>query len=464
MTQTDQAQQMGEKTILRLLTKFSLPSIAGMLVQAVYYTADRIFIGQALGPLGLAGMTVSFPITMVGFGLMMLVSTGGTALVSIRLGEQDIDQAERVLGISVLLLVCCSLAFTFVGLAFLDPMLILVGASDTVLPYAREYVQIMLMGTVFTGLSFGMNGFLRGEGNPRVAMIIMMAGAVLNIILDAVFIFQCGMGMKGAAIAAIISQTVSSTLALYYFFSGKSLLRIRYGNLRFRSDIVRRILAVGAAPFAMMLIDSVMSSIWNRQLGSYGGDLAISVMGVISAVSLFFGMPLFGLSQGSQPLLGFNYGAQKIDRVKRTLLLSIGIATAISVGGFLVAFSFPVELIRIFNRDSEALVELGVGAMRIFFLSLPFMGYSTIASNYFQAVGKAKQAVFLILARTALLQLPAILILPHFMGLEGVWLSSPLSMAGAALLTGVWQWFEMRDLNRKKQITESESALAAGKS
>lgn len=458
---TDQANEMGEKTILRLLIKFSLPSIAGMSVQALYYTADRIFIGQALGPLGIAGMTVSFPITMIGFGLMMLIGTGGTALISIGLGEQDIDRAEKVLGISIVLFVCSSLTFTIMGSIFLDPLLTLVGASETILPYARDYVQIMLFGTVFTGLGFGMNNFLRGEGNPRVAMAIMMIGAVLNIILDAIFILGFQMGMRGAAIAAIIAQSSSSAMVLYYFMSGKSLLKIHLKNLKPQWDIIRRILAIGLAPFAMMLVDSVMSTIWNRQLGAYGGDLAISVMGIISSINMFFMMPLFGLSQGSQPLLGFNYGARKIDRVKKTLLLTTIVAITISGVGFLVTVSFPIELIRIFNRDSETLIELGVGAMRIYFLSLPFMGYSIIASNYFQAVGKAKQAIFLILARSVLLQIPAILILPHFMGLNGVWLSSPLSMIGATLLTGVWQWFEMRSLNRQQAHLNAEESFIA---
>ena len=366
---TDQANQMGESTILRLLIKFSLPSIAGMSVQALYYTADRIFIGHALGPLGIAGMTVSFPITMVGFGLMMLIGTGGTALISLGLGEKNTDRAEKVLGISIVLFICSSLLFTIGGLIFLEPLLTLVGASEIILPYARDYVQIMLLGTVFTGLGFGMNNFIRGEGNPRVAMVIMMIGAVLNIILDAIFILGFQMGMKGAAIAAIIAQSSSSAMVLYYFISGNSLLRIRLKNFKPQWDIIRRILAIGLAPFAMMLIDSVMSAIWNRQLGTHGGDLAISVMGIISSINMFFMMPLFGLSQGSQPLLGFNYGAHKIDRVKRTLLLTIFIATTISVLGFLITLSFPIELIRIFNRDSEALSNSGsVRCASIFYL------------------------------------------------------------------------------------------------
>jgi len=458
---TDQARQMGEKPVLGLLAKFSLPSITGMSVQALYYAADRIFIGRALGPLGIAGMTVSFPVTMVGFGLMMLIGTGGTALVSIRLGEEKTDQAEKVLGISILLFVCSSLVFAAIGIVFLDPLLTLAGATEAILPYAREYLQIMLPGTVFTGLGFGMNGFLRGEGNPKGAMVIMIIGAVLNIILDAVFIFGFGMGMRGVAIAAVLAQASSSALAFRYFVSGRSLLSIRLRNFRPRWNIVSRITAVGLAPFAMMLIDSVMATIWNRQLGTYGGDMAIAIMGIIASINLFFGMPIFGLSQGSQPLLGFNYGAQHIGRVKRTLLLSIIVATAISVLGFAIAFAFPAELIRLFSRSSEPLVELGVNAMRIYFLSLPFMGYSVVASNYFQAVGKAKQAVFLIVARSALLMVPAILILPYYMGLNGVWLSSPLSMTGAALLTGVWQWFEMRSLNRRRRELAMAHPMAA---
>ncbi|MEE8399352.1 MAG: MATE family efflux transporter [Desulfobacterales bacterium] len=459
---SDQANQMGEKTILRLLIQFSLPTIAGMSVQAIYYTADRIFIGHALGPLGIAGLTVSFPITMIGFGLMMLIGTGGTALISLGLGEKNIERAEKVLGISIVLFVCSSLIFTLVGSIFLDPLLVFVGASETILPYARDYVQIMLLGTVFTGLGFGMNNFLRGEGNPRVAMIIMVIGAVLNIILDAVFILGFRMGMRGAAIAALIAQSASSAMVLYYYISGKSLLKIHLENLKPQWDIVRRILAIGFAPFSMMLMDSVMSTIWNRQLGTFGGDLAISVMGIVSSINMFFMFPLFGLSQGSQPLLGFNYGARKIDRVKKTLLLTIIVATTISVVGFLVTLSFPIQLIRIFNRDSEILIELGTGAMRIYFLSLPFMGYSIVASNYFQAVGKARQALFLILARSALLQLPVILILPNFMGLNGVWMSAPVSMIGATLLTGIWQWFEMKSLNRTQADLDPGETFVAG--
>jgi putative MATE family efflux protein len=460
---SDQANQMGEKTILRLLIQFSLPSIAGMSMQALYYTADRIFLGHALGPIGIAAITVSFPTTMIGFGLMMLIGTGGTALISLGLGEQNTDSAEKVLGISVLLFVCSSLIYTLGGSIFLSPLLTFVGASETILPYARDYLQIMLLGTVFTGLGFGMNNFLRGEGNPRIAMVIMVIGAVLNIILDAVFILGFQMGMRGAAVAAILAQSSSTAMVLYYFMSGRSLLKIHLKNLRPQWDIIRKILAIGLAPFAMMLIDSVMTTIWNRQLGTYGGDMAISVMGIIASINMFFMMPLFGLSQGSQPLLGYNYGARKIDRVKRTLLLTIAVAAAISVFGFLMTLSFPVELIRIFNRDSEALIELGVDAMRIYFLSLPFMGYSIIASNYFQAVGKAKQAIILIISRSALLQIPAILILPHFMGLKGVWLSSPLSMVGATVLTGAWQCFEMRSLNRMKAHLAAGDPTVPGK-
>jgi putative MATE family efflux protein len=243
-TRTDPAAQMGETSVLRLLSKFSLPAMIGMIVQAVYYTTDRIFLGQALGPLGIAGITITFPITMIGFAVAMLISVGATSLISIRLGERKKEEAEKILGMALVLLISGGLILTVLGLLFLDPLLLLVGASPGILPYAREFMQISLWGLVFTFIVFGMGNFIRGEGNPKAAMIYMVIGSVMNIILDYVLIFECRMGMAGAAFANIIAQGLSSVLILHYFFSGAGLLKIHKGHFRVRFTITQKIFAI----------------------------------------------------------------------------------------------------------------------------------------------------------------------------------------------------------------------------
>lgn len=452
----DQAEQMGEKPILRLLIKFSLPSMVGMIIQAVYYTVDRIFIGQSVGSLGIAATTITSPIMMMGFALAMLISVGGSALASIRLGEQKMQDAEKVLGTAFILLAIAGVLLTGLGQIFLRPLLVLIGASEGILPFAMAYMRLYLVGLAFMPIVFGLNNFVRAEGNPRLAMVYMVVGAILNIILDYVLIIELNMGMRGAGLASVLAQAVSSALVLHYYFGGSSLLKIRRANFRPEWPIIGRILAIGAAPFAMMVIDSVMIVVWNLQLGIYGGDLSISVMGILSSISMFLGMPVFGLSQGAQPLFGYNYGAVKLARVKKILLLTALNATLVTVIGFLVAFLFPSQLITIFNRSDSSLIEAGVPAMRIYFAAMPLMGFMIVVSNYFQAVGKARSAMILILVRTVLLQAPAILVFPLFFGLTGIWMSSPISMFGASLVTGIWLWFENRELNRRLMVEREQ--------
>ena len=456
----DRSQVMGEGSIPRLLLKFSVPAIVGMLVNALYNVVDRIFIGLGVGPLGIAGATVGFPIMIVQMAFGMLIGMGATALVSIRLGEKKKEEAERILGGALSLLVLVSLAIMTAGLVWLRPLLSLFGASPAILSQSYEYVSVILAGSVFMGVGFGMNGFIRAEGNPRMAMLTMVIGAVLNTLLDPLFIFVFKMGVRGAAIATVISQAVSAAWVLSYFLGGRSLLKIRLANLKISREIAARIVALGFAPFAMQLAASVLNALLTRQLQRFGGDLAIAAMGIIFSLNMLILMPVFGINQGAQPLIGYNYGARRFDRVKQALRLAIGAATAVVALGFAVVQLFPASLVRLFSRESAELLSIGVTAIRLVLMTLPVVGFQIVAASYFQAVGKPRQAMMLMLSRQVLLLIPAILILPRFFGLLGIYYAVPLADLGSALLTGAWLALELRKLGRQHGA-ETAAALPA---
>lgn len=446
----DRSQQLGEDRISSLLWKFSIPAIFGMLVNALYNVVDRIFIGQGVGSEALAGLTVSFPLMIVLMAFGMLVGIGGTSLISIRLGQQKRDDAERILGNAVVLLVIISLILAILGLIFLNPLLKLFGASEVTLPYAQEYLRIILIGAVFQSVGFGLNNMIRADGSPKIAMFTMLIGALTNTILDPIFIFIFKMGVAGAAWATIISQAVSAIWVLSYFMGRRSMLKIHRHNLRLQLPIVKNIMAIGMAPFSMQLVASVLNIILNNSLARYGGDLAISTMGIINSISMLILMPIFGINQGAQPIIGYNYGAKQYDRVKLTLRYAITAATAIVATGFVVAKLFPTELIQIFNRDPE-LVRMGTRAIGIFLTMLPIIGFQIVSANYFQAVGKPKSAMFLSLSRQLVFLIPALLILPRFFKLDGVFMAGPVADFLSSLVTGIWIWAEMRHLDRSHE-------------
>ncbi|MBN1634933.1 MAG: MATE family efflux transporter [Deltaproteobacteria bacterium] len=445
----DQAKQLGEKNILGLLLKFSGPAIVGMLSQALYNVVDRVFIGRAVGTLGIAGITVTFPFMLAMMGFSMLIGVGATALISLRLGAQKKEEAELVVGNAVVLMISIALTITILGLVFLNPLLRLSGASPIVLPYSRDYMQIILMGTIFSTISHGMNNFIRGEGNPKIAMFTMLIGSLLNLGLDPIFIFVIGMGIKGAAIATILSQMVSSVWVVMYFLGGKSLVKIHSRNFRLNLPIVRNIVAIGMAPFAMQIAGSLLNGILNNQLRIHGGDLAVSVFGIIFALLIMIVMPIFGICQGAQPIIGYNYGARSYERVRKTLLLAIAAASGLTLLGFLLAMFFPAQIIQLFNKDDPALTELGTHAMRIFLMMMPIVGFQIVSSHYFQAVGKARLSMLLGLSRQVIILIPALLILPLIFGLNGVWFAGPSADLGSSLLTGA---FIIREIRRLKQM------------
>jgi putative MATE family efflux protein len=445
----DRSKQLGEEKVLSLLVKFSIPAIIGMLVNALYAVVDRVFVGNGVGSLGMAGAAIGLPISFIIMACAMLVGIGANTLVSIRLGEQKKEEAEKIMGNALTLLIIIPIILTIVGLYFLEPMLRFLGASEAVMPYAKTFNGIILLGAVLQTVGFGMNNFIRSEGNPKIAMFTMLIGAILNVILNPLFIFVFDMGIAGSAIATVISQGVSAAWVLYYFIWGKSMLKLRIPNFKLRLGIVGKIVTLGAAPFLMQLAASVLNAIMNNSLITYGGDVAVSAMSAVMSITMLFLMPTFGINQGVQPIIGYNYGAKKYDRVKEALKLAILGATMIVTLGFAVTHLFSLQLMTMFNSKDTELITFGAHALRVFLIFMPIIGFQIVGSNYFQAVGKPLQASLLSLSRQVLILIPAMLILPKYYGLDGVLYAGPLSDLVSCIITGLFLFFELKHLDDK---------------
>ena len=441
----ERSKALGEEKVSTLLWKFSLPAIAGMVVNALYNVVDSIFVGRGVGEIGLAAVTIAFPIMIVLMAFGMLVGVGASAVVSLRLGEHQQQEAEKILGNAFSLAMILSLVLTTGILLFLDPILINLGAEEAVLPYAREFTRIILLGSIFMYIGFGLNSIVRAEGNPKMAMATILISAGLNIILNPLFIFTFQLGISGSALATVISQAVSALWVLVYFLSEKSLLRLRYRNLALDQDIVRSIFKIGMSPFLMQISASVVTVLFNFSLLKYGGELAVAAIGVINRIAMLMLMPIFGLSQGLQPIIGYNYGAKNYERVTKALKIAIYAASIFSMIGFLLTQIFDALIISLFT-DNPELIEIGARGMRIQLSMLFVIGFQIIGANYFQAVGKAGYAIVLSLSRQVIILIPLILVLPGMFGLNGAWMASPIADFIAAVLTGVFLMKEIRKL------------------
>jgi putative MATE family efflux protein len=447
--------ELGHESVLKLLMKFSIPSIIGMLVNALYSIVDRFFVGRGVGSLALSGVAVTFPISNVIMAFGMLVGVGSGAIVSIKLGQNKHKEAEKIIGNALTLVVIFSVLITLVGIIFLEPILNLFGASAETMPDAKQFAFIILLGVVLQNIGFGMNPIIRSEGDPKTAMKTMLIGAVLNFIINPLFIFVFKLGVRGSALATICSQAVCSVWILYYFVKGKSLLKVKKENLKLSKVCVKEIISIGMSPFAMQLAASLITITFNRSLSKYGGDIAIGAFSLINSVSMLILMPVFGINQGAQPIIGYNYGAKNIDRVKLTLKYASIAATLICVLGFIIVQLFPAEIISIFNESDESLVDIGARGISIFLSMLPIVGFQAICTNYFQAVGKAKISMFLSLLRQVIVLLPLIIILPKFFNLDGVWVSGPTSDFISVIITTIFIIHEMKSLSKlKKQYSE----------
>ena len=445
------ANEMTSVSTWKLLLKFSLPAIVGLLVNALYTIIDSMFVGQGVGELALAGVTVTIPIITTYMAFIMLVGMGATSIISIKLGENKANEAEKIMGNAFVLFLILGLTLTTLGLIFLEPILLFFGASVDILNFSMDYTKIILMGSTFLALGLGMNNFIRAEGNPKTAMFTMLIGAVTNIFLDYIFIFIFKWGIKGAALATVISYAVNTIWVMRHFLVGNSILKFKKENFKLNGFFVKSILIVGFPTFALQVTQSIQQVILNKSLAIYGGDIALAVIGIIMSITTFLVMPAMGIAQGAQPIVGYNHGAKRYDRVKEVLKLSIISATAIVTVGFAISKIWPIQLISLFNKNPD-LIAMGVHGMDIFFKFLPLIGMQMISASYFQAVGKPNQATILSLSRQVIIFIPLLVILPKFFGLEGIWWSAPLSDLGAFLITSIWLWVEMRHLSKTNEL------------
>lgn len=438
--------QLGEARLAHLLLKFSIPAIIGMMASSIYTLIDRLFVGNLVGADAIAGMSVTMPISFILIAFGTLVGIGAGALVSIRLGEQKKEEAENILGNAFTLFLIISIVISGACLLFLDPLLTHFGASPRIIPYAKQFISIILFGSVFQHLSFGLGSIIRSEGNPKLAMMTQLINAGMNIILDYVFVFIFHWGLQGTAIATVISQAISATWVVLHFCSPRSVLKLRFKNMPLRFDLVKAIFSIGMAPFAMQLTASVVNILFNQGLGRYGGDAAIGAFGVISALTMFSIMPILGITQGLQPILGYNYGARQFVRVKKALWMGIFAATVIVTLFTLAVELFPETLLRAFTSDPK-LLSIGVPGMRLYLLMLPLVGFQIVSSNFFQAIGKAHKSMLTALLRQVIVLIPMLLILPPFFKINGVWGAGPISDFIAAIATAIILAFELRHLN-----------------
>jgi len=434
----DNQQILGTEPIGKLLIKYSLPAIIGMIVNGLYNVVDRIFIGNipGVGPLAITGLGVTMPIMTIILAFGMLIGIGTTTNISIKLGQGKKEEAEKLIGNAITLAVVVGLLISIIGLVFGNQILHMFGASEGSLPYAKAYINIILLGTVFNLLGFVFNNAIRGDGNPRLSATIMVVGCLTNIVLDALFIMVLNMGIQGAAIATVTSQFVTAIWGLLYYLKGKSNLKFRTSSLKLDKSLIGSIFVIGSAPFAMQIAASCVQIICNNSLRTYGGDLAIGAMATINSVIMMVGMPIVGISQGAQPIIGFNYGAKNYDRAAKTFKLCASSATIGLLGGWLIVQLVPGPIVSMFNSDAN-LVSISVDGIRKYLSMMPLIGVSMIGSNYFQAIGKAKQAMFLSLLRQVILLVPMMLILPRILGLNGVWFAQPIADFISFVVTAV---------------------------
>lgn len=446
---------LDDERIGRLLFKLALPSFFGMFVISLYNIVDTIFVGHYVGPLGIAGLSIVFPVQMLSLGVGMLTGMGGASLMSRLIGRRDIPMAEKVIGNAVTAAVICSLLMTVGGLINMDFWLVLMGSSESILPFAADYMGIVLAGIVFPTVAVSFNNLIRSEGNARVAMTGMIIGAVLNIGLDALFMIPMGMGITGAAVATVISQFISVLYYLWYYWSGASYVCLRLANLIPELRILRDIATIGIASFGRTMATSISAIFVNRTLIVLGGDFAVSAYGIVNRIMLFALMPGIVTGQGLQPILGFNHGAKRYDRALKIINLGLITATVFCTVVFFILFLFPRPFIQAFTSDAS-LVEQTVEAAKIMFFCLYLAGFGIVGSLVFQSVGKALQS-FVTAISKPLLILILVLIMPRFMGLDGAWWAFPVADIITLILTVVLLIPLIREIRRKKRASETDS-------
>lgn len=432
---------LATESIGKLLWTYTLPAMVGTVVMSVYNIVDRIFIGQGVGPLAISGLALTFPFMIVLMAFGMLIGAGSASRISITLGENDTEKAEKILGNAVTLTFLISGTVVLLSLIFMTDLLRLFGGTDNTIQYAYDYMIIIIPGGVLTALYFGLNNIMRASGHPRKAMFNILLGAVVNLILDPIFIFVFDWGIQGAAIATVISYFIGTVNGVSHFLLKTTPIRFHFRNLKLEKDIIWSIISIGLSPFSMQIGASFVVVLINSTLLKYGGDLAIGAYGIVNSINMLVVMFIIGLNQGSQPIIGFNYGAKNYQRMFLALKYTVVVGTVLSTLGFIFGTFFPHQIVTLFTRDEE-LQQIATEAQRISVMMFPLIGFQIVVSNFFQSIGKAKMSIALSLTRQFIFLLPAIFILPPIFGLNGAWAAMPVSDGLSSIVSALtFLWF-----------------------
>ena len=435
MTDNKQATlALGTKPVGQLLWQYALPAIVAMMASSLYNIIDRAMIGQVVGPEAIAGLGITFPFMNLSAAFGAAVGVGSSACISVKLGQQDYKVAENLLGNTVTLNLIIGFLFMVVSLIFLDPILRFFGASDSTLPYAREFMIVILLGNMVTHMYFGMNAVLRAAGKPRHAMYATLFTVGMNIILVFAFVWWFRWGIRGAALATITSQSLALCWQLWIFSDKKELLHLKRGIYRLKKDLVRNIISIGISPFLMNATSCLIVIFMNNQFVHYGGDMAVGAYSIANSVVMVFFMFVMGMNQGMQPIVGYNYGAEKYDRMLRCLWLTIACATFFLLIGWSLSMLFPRQIARIFTTD-PTLLDLSARGIKLDMLVFFVVGSQAAITHFFQSIGKVKVSIFLSLSRQLFLLLPMAYVFPLFWDLDGVWYSMPASDFGSFAMT-----------------------------
>ena len=430
--------ELGTKKISTLLKEYAVPGIIAMTASSLYNMVDSIYIGHIkdVGSYAISGLAVTFPIMNLSAALGTLVGVGAATMISVLLGQKNYNAANKVLSNEVTLNTIIGLLFTVVTLAFLDPILMFFGASENTIPFARDYMQIILFGNVVTHLYFGLNSVIRSSGNPKLAMGLTLFTVISNSILDPIFIFGLGMGIRGAAIATVACQVMALIYSMWYFMDRKRFLHLPKTIFAFDARVAKDSLEIGMGPFLMNAASCIVALFINQQLKKYGGDLSIGAYGIVNRLSFLFVMINVGLNQGMQPIAGYNFGARQYSRVREVYLLAVKWATVVSIVGFLISEAIPNTAVSIFTNDPE-LKEIAAKGLRMMNIVFPLVGFQMISTNLFQCLGMVNKSILLSLSRQLLFLVPCIYLLPIWTGVKGVWLSFPVSDTLSVILTTI---------------------------
>lgn len=451
MQENNRTKELGTKPIGALLTKYAVPAVIAMTAASLYNIIDRIFIGRIpdVGTLSLSGLAVTFPIINLGAAFGAMVGVGASTLISIKLGQKDTKEAERVLGNLVTLNLIIGTLVGLLGIVFIDPLLYFFGASANTISYARDYMFIILLGNVVSHMYLGLNSALRSTGHPYAAMTATITGVVTNSILDPIFIFVLGLGIRGAAYATVLAQVVTLLYVLYILSRRNNIIYLHSGIYRLKKQIIKSILSIGMSPFCMQLCACLVVILINKGLAKHGGDIAIAAYGIVNSITFLFVMAVLGICQGMQPIAGYNFGAQQVQRVNEVLKKAIIFATITMSCSFILCEFIPHLPVMMFTNDPE-LTGITINGMKIIVLMSPIVGFQIVVANFFQSIGMAKKSIFISVSRQLVMLVPFLIIFPEFWGTDGVWASIATADGISTIIAAIMLWRYYSNLNNMR--------------